>query len=190
VIVFGTIALGLVSLGQIAFLRTADRRPLTLRQGLGYLLTLVPLIVAFVAPSAELGALAASRKLVSDQAGPIVFPEERPGRVLSFIDLDLASRAPGYAEAAGIEGGDNVELIGFVTHGGESGAFDLTRFYISCCAADAIPYSVRVVHESATRYSDDTWLKVAGTVEEESGGYVLRAAHIEEVDEPDPPYLY
>lgn len=188
VVVFGTIALAIASIGQLRFLRTHQPRRLTIGQALGYLLAIAPLAVVFISPGAELGALAASRKLVGEQGtGQIVVPEERFGRPLSFIDFDLGSKSPEYAEAVGIKVGDDVELVGFVTH--DADTLQLTRFYISCCAADAIPYSVRIV-EADRDYPDDTWLQVEGSVGRESGRYVVYAVDIEEVDEPDPPYLY
>jgi hypothetical protein len=142
-------------------------------------------------PNAELGALAASRKLGGSEIGQgqIVIPTDRTGPI-SLIDLYIASRSPEYARSAGVSVGGSVDLIGFVTHGGEETDFRLTRFYISCCAADAIPYWVDVAPNAPTAYKDDTWLHVEGLIQETPNGYSIKANDIEEVDEPDPPYLY
>ena len=112
-------------------------------------------------------------------------------RPLSFIDVFYASRSDAYAEAAGGQTGVRLELTGFVTHGKGSEGFRVTRFYISCCVADAVPYWVDVVpSEPSTDYPDDTWLQVQGTIGQRDVAYVLDAEDIEEVPEPDPPYLY
>jgi uncharacterized repeat protein (TIGR03943 family) len=156
---------------------------------LGSILVIVPIAVAVMAPDAELGALAVSRKLVGDDTRPIVIPQADPDRPVSFIDFAYGSRSPEYATAVGLEPGREVELVGFVTHEGSGGGFRLSRFYISCCAADAIPYSADIITSTDTDYPDDTWLWVRGVVAVHGDGYGLKAVKIDEADEPDPPYL-
>jgi putative membrane protein len=191
VVLFGTIVLAIAAIAHLFSLRRGHAARLTWGQGLGYLLTILPIAVVIMAPDAELGALAASRKLSGTEIGKgqIVIPADRSGPV-SFIDLYIASRSPEYAKSAGIEVGDAVDLIGFVTHGGQEDGFRLTRFYISCCAADAIPYWVSVTPADTAVFQDDTWLHVEGVIAQGPDGYFVTANDIEEVEEPDPPYLY
>jgi putative membrane protein len=191
VVAFGTVALTIAFVAHVLFVRRGEALRLSVGQTLGYLLTVVPIAVVVVAPDADLGASAASRKLVGSEVGQVQvgIPADRSGP-LSFIEINLASRSAEYAQAVGVEIGEPVELVGFVTDGGSAGVFRLTRFYISCCAADAIPYWVDVRSSNGETYSDDTWLRVEGVVGQDPDGYFVDADQVEEVDEPDPPYLY
>jgi uncharacterized repeat protein (TIGR03943 family) len=87
-----------------------------------------------------------------------------------------------------------VDLTGFVSdgEGGPEGTFALSRFYVSCCAADAIPYTAAVDPEEAGvgAYDRDTWLHVEGVLERRGDDIVVVAEAIEPADEPDDPYLY
>ena len=107
-------------------------------------------------------------------------------------EIHYASLSPDYAAALGIVEGLVVELVGFVTHPGDASAgdFGLTRFYISCCAADAVPFTVVVRPATDETFADDTWLKVEGTLLLAGDGFILDAAEIEPVEEPSAPYLY
>ncbi|MEA2433363.1 MAG: hypothetical protein QOG54_820 [Actinomycetota bacterium] len=189
VVVFGTVTLIAAAISSLSMVRRGSTGQLTVGQFLGYLLILLPIAVVVMAPDAELGALAVSRKLVGDDTRAVIIPQFDPDRPVSFIDLAYGSRSPEYAKAAGIEAGRELELVGFVTHEGGGKGFRLSRFYISCCAADAIPYSTDILTEDGSDYADDTWLQVKGTIESHEGGFALKASHINEVEEPDPPYL-
>jgi uncharacterized membrane protein YcgQ (UPF0703/DUF1980 family) len=67
------------------------------------------------------------------------------------------------------------------------GDFALTRFAIFCCAADVVPHSVPV--DGSRDYPNDLWLSLTGTLEEREGKFVVVAESIEEVPEPDDPYI-
>ncbi|MDQ4095108.1 MAG: hypothetical protein M3174_02750, partial [Actinomycetota bacterium] len=108
-----------------------------------------------------------------------------------FRDIAYAEESDGYARATGVTAGTEVDLVGFVDE--ESGppeTFTLTRFYVSCCAADAIPFSVPVDPQANTVPSTDEWARVTGVLEERDGRLVVVADAIEAVEEPDEPYLY
>jgi putative membrane protein len=82
----------------------------------------------------------------------------------SFIDINYAEQSRQYASAVGIEEGSGVDLVGFVsrTRSKPQGTFELSRFYISCCAADAVPYAVAVDPGAPREVSEDTWFEVNG----------------------------
>jgi uncharacterized membrane protein YcgQ (UPF0703/DUF1980 family) len=84
-----------------------------------------------------------------------------------------------------------LSLVGFVSSSDPAaGSVRLTRFYVSCCAADAIPYSVTVeLPESMRPPEPDTWLRVSGELVLESGEWRLAAREVRRVEEPDNPYL-
>ena len=192
VIIFGTIALAIATVASLLRIRTTNPQPLVASEALGLVLMIVPLVAVLVIPAAELGALAASRKASS---GGLVAAINRvaPTHVeeIGFAELNYASESNEYALATGIGPGREVHLIGFATGTGEGDGFKLTRFYISCCAADAIPYSV-AIDPAATGIdpTNDDWLDVKGVIEEQNGNLVVIAAEAREVDAPEAPYLF
>jgi uncharacterized membrane protein YcgQ (UPF0703/DUF1980 family) len=114
---------------------------------------------------------------------------EHDGEV-SFIDFYYANRSEEYALKAGVVPDEIVHLTGFVTESGP-GRVRLTRFYVSCCAADAVPYSADIMaSQGCCTYDEDKWLRVRGRiVTDDQGHYVVEATMIEPVREPDDPYL-
>jgi uncharacterized repeat protein (TIGR03943 family) len=141
---------------------------------------------------AELGALAASNRTAAGGLASVssVIPEPDSDRAIEFIDIHYANESASYASTMGIVEGLPIELVGFVTHPDEAagGSFALTRFYVSCCAADAIPYSVIV--DSGSDFPDDTWLKVSGNIREAGGRFLVSASRTDRIAAPSDPYLY
>jgi uncharacterized repeat protein (TIGR03943 family) len=195
VVVFGAVILAVTTVAQILTLRTTrPAQSLTWREGAGLAALLCPVLFVLMIPAPSLGARAASARsaggvLSSDALVPSA--PDGDGEV-TFIDIHYASASDTYAAELGLSEGYPVTLTGFVTHGAGTprAGFTLTRFSISCCAADAIPYSVPVETDSAEAYADDTWLTVTGTLHESDGRYVLRAGEIATVQEPEDPYIY
>lgn len=193
VVVFGAVVLGAAALAHLLTARGAAR-PLTARDAWGMGVVLVPLLAVAAVPSAELGALAASRKSAGAGAaavGAIAPPAPEAGDEISFAEIHYASTSETYAGEAGIAEGMELELVGFVTHPGglPNGTLGLTRFQVSCCAADAVPYTVPLVLDPAA-HDDDEWLRVSGRLAILEGVYVLDPAAVEPIDAPDDPYLY
>lgn len=192
VIVFGALALGAAAAGHLLGLRTTRTRRVGRSEMTGAALLLLPIVMALVSPDAQLGAQAASRKAsAGGLAAASLLPVPEPGGEISFREIHYASESDDYAGSAGISTGVEVELVGFVTHPpDDAGTFSLTRFYVSCCAADAIPYSVPVAAPRSEDRSDDEWLRIEGSLIESGDRWVLEAAEIEPVEVPRDPYLY
>lgn len=188
---FGAIVLSLAAGVHLLTLRAGGRRLLTAGDVGGFVLILVPIVVVAAVPSAGLGALAAARKASGAALGSVSVPQAptQSGEI-GFAEIYYSSQSAEYAQAVGIVDGTEVDLTGFVTHpkNGPAGTFSLTRFYISCCAADAVPYSVVVDWRDDP--PDDQWLRVTGTLEAGEGGFVVTAERATEVPEPQNPYLY
>lgn len=126
----------------------------------GWLLAAPVLAIAVVAPN-PLGAFAADRAPstlapASRNFGPL--PEPRAGAV----DLPLTEFV-GRAHQGDSLRGVPVRLVGFVTTDHRGGGFLLTRFVVSCCAADARPIRVAVRSAEFPFPAPDTWLEVTGT---------------------------
>ncbi len=191
VVVFGAVVLGLVFFAHLITLR-ADTSSSPSVADLGAALALLlPLVLVIVIPSPQLGSLAASRKsAVGVSAAGIGPPQVTEVDQISFQEIHFANESDEYAIALGIGEGLELELVGFVTHPEQSrDAFSLTRFYVSCCAADAVPYSV-TIEDAASDYLDDTWLEVAGSLARRNGKLVLVADEVREIEAPKDPYLW
>jgi uncharacterized repeat protein (TIGR03943 family) len=160
----------------------------------GAAVMILPLLAVVAVPSPQLGSLAAGRKSTATGVGVAaagLAPVPEPDGPVSFREIHWAERSEQYAAEAGIIAGTRAHLVGFVTSSEEaSGEFVLARFYISCCAADALPYSVTVDGGGKGSYPADTWLEIDGSLEETGDGLVLDASTVARVAEPDDPYLY
>jgi putative membrane protein len=194
VVIVGAVVFALAAAALLVVPRRPGTDPVSLRDALGTIVLLIPLVAVAAIPNADLGALAASRR--SPLGGPtgssLLVPAPKGGDV-SFIDVHFANESAAYAAEAGVGPGVPVDLTGFVSEetAGPGDSFELSRFYISCCAADAIPYSVTVLQRgSERRFAEDTWLRVAGTLEQTGNRYVVSAQSVVRVNEPNDPYLY
>jgi uncharacterized repeat protein (TIGR03943 family) len=193
VVVFGAFALAGALAAQLARLRYGSGSP-SRRDVAGLAVLIAPVLAVVVVPEPQLGALAASKKATTQGAialGSLAVPGPEPGEVISFAEIHQASRSQSYANAAGVADGTKVRLTGFVTpvDDGSDGTFGLTRFYVSCCAADAVPFSVTVTAPGPAP-PDDTWLDVAGTLSLRGGEYVVVAETMQRRSEPADPYLF
>ncbi len=93
--------------------------------------------------------------------------------------------------------GQNVKVQGFVVHSPELPPeyFLLSRFVITCCAADAYPVGLPVkIAQNRQAYAPDTWLEVAGkmTTENLAGKrqLTIQASSLKQIPEPKNPYDY
>lgn len=192
VVWFGAAVLGLSALFHVLTIRSGTSGRIRASDVGGAVLLAVPLAVVLAVPQPDLGALAASRKTtgLATLSSSAPRPDPVRGGPLDFAEIHYASESEEYAAAVGATDGAEVELVGFVTHPKRApdGTFALTRFYISCCAADAIPYSVFVV--SSEDRADDTWLRVTGSLTHRDGDIVVEPETVAEVDKPRAPYLY
>ena len=197
VVPFGALTLGIAAVLHVLTVRSSTRTPgPSTIELVGAVMMTVPLVAVATVPNADLGTLAASRKsadgpvLSESLASGAVDPVENP----TFRDIVYAEESSRYADAIGVGEGTEVELVGFVDDSGTGpqGTFELTRFYVSCCAADAVPYSVAVdaTGQTSETPQPDTWVEVSGILEPREGRFVLVADAFDPVSEPEEPYLY
>jgi uncharacterized repeat protein (TIGR03943 family) len=190
IVPFGAVVLALAAVAYTyGYLRARRHGPaLTLREAASLFALLVPLAAVALVPHAALGSFAASRK------GGITFPLARPAAPsapsqASFLDIRIAEGDRDFAADAGIREGLHVRLLGFVTRAKDvpAGTFELARFYIACCIADAEAVGVPVAGRG--RFRHDTWLDVSGTLERRGKRFVVAADRISRVPTPKQPYL-
>ncbi len=94
--------------------------------------------------------------------------------------------------------GQKAKVQGFVVHPPDlpSGYLLITRFVISCCAADAYPVSLPVKLTSGKRdaYPPDTWLEIEGQMITETlkgkRQLTIEARSLKKIPEPKNPYYY
>ena len=190
IVPFGAIVLALAVLAYgYGYLRSRGRGPrLTLREASGLFALLVPLAAVALVPHAALGSYAAARKGSGSfflSARPPVPPKPADA---SFLDIRISEGDRTFAGNAGIRPGLKVRLLGFVTGSKDvpAGSFEIARFYISCCIADAQAVGVPIVGRQPKR---DMWLAVTGSLERRGKRFVVEPTKIERVVEPVQPYL-
>jgi uncharacterized repeat protein (TIGR03943 family) len=155
--------------------------------GVGWLL-LAPIAALLLVAPPTLGSYGVERAgAVNIRSGPAVFDRlERGDRAKPMTLLEYIERA--FEHGGASFNGVPVQLTGFVA-GTESGGFQLARYQIACCAADATPVVVHVVGTSGSPPTEDQWLTVTGRFER-GGGNVprLAATTVMEIAAPDDPY--
>ena len=190
IVPFGAIVLALAVLAYgYGYLRAARRGPrLTLREASGLFALLVPLAAVTLVPHAALGSYAAARKGNGSfflSARPPVPPKPADA---SFLDIRIAEGDHTFAKSAGIVPGLHVRLLGFVTGSKDvpPGTFEIARFYVSCCIADAQAVGVPIAGRAPKR---DTWLVVSGSLARRGERFVVKPSKIQRVEAPAQPYL-
>ncbi|MDQ8733160.1 TIGR03943 family putative permease subunit [Paenibacillus sp. LHD-38] len=92
--------------------------------------------------------------------------------------------------------GKEIEITGFVYREEDMGKerFAVSRFAMSCCSADALPYGLMINWPKASEYADDEWVTVKGTLT--TSTYMnneiilLDAVKLERIKTPESPYVY
>jgi uncharacterized repeat protein (TIGR03943 family) len=190
VIPVGAIGLTLVAVGYLVATRADAPARLSPREALGLAGLVLPVLATAVLANAQLGALAASNKLSSrgiDSAALARLAARDPKHV-GFLQLNAAGRDEGLTRELGLREGRSIELSGFVSHAGT--VFTLSRFYITCCVADAVPIGVRVsAGKPGARLKRDDWIDVTGVLARGHREWIVNALTIRHVKPPDDPYL-
>ncbi|MBV8885209.1 MAG: TIGR03943 family protein [Chroococcidiopsidaceae cyanobacterium CP_BM_RX_35] len=125
---------------------------------------------------------------------PQAFRSSRPPEERTLIDwvrmLNVYPEPDEYT-------GQKVNVQGFVIHPPElpQAYLMLSRFVITCCAADAYPVGLPVkLNQSSKAYPSDSWLEVQGQmITENLAGkrqLTIQASSIKPIPEPKNPYNY
>ena len=194
VVPLGAVGLTLAAAGYLRATRdmpSSRARPLELA---GLVALLLPILAAATLAHAQLGSLAASNKLSSRGIDPSALARlaSRDASTVGFLQLNAAGRDAGLSRELGLATGKPVQLVGFVSSTREGRRpFELSRFYITCCVADAVPVSVHVSQGTVRRLhvQRDDWLSVTGVLEHGNREWIVRAVRVEHVDAPSNPYL-
>ena len=187
---FAILALGIVTLVR-AIRRSGSEHDHGLEHdhgiGVGWLL-LAPIAALLLVAPPTLGSYGVGRAAnVNIRSGSGVF--EKLGRRAEPVEMSLVEYGQRAYDHKGTSfNGQPVKLTGFVAGDVERG-FELARYTISCCAADAAPAVVRVLGTSGTPPARDQWVTVTGTFQRGGGDIPnLIATSVAQIPAPRDPY--
>jgi uncharacterized repeat protein (TIGR03943 family) len=187
VVTFGAITLTAAALLYLAGVPTRRRTGAPAAAELGRLgVVVAPIVLAAMAPAVTLGAQAVDQKRAANGAASTERLADYDGAIRLY-ELSAAAFDPEWAQLRGIREGLKVDFDGFVSRPADGGALELSRFMATCCAADAVPYSVEVrLPDGAPAFAENTWLRVRGTVAPGPGepAFVVDAESVREIERP------
>jgi uncharacterized repeat protein (TIGR03943 family) len=187
VVTLGAITLPLVALAYLWGARSHPRTASMRELGANSLL-IAPILLALMVPAPSLGALAVKNKRTKNPPAPIDAPSD--GKIRLY-EIAWAADSSKYAAANNITTGTPVDFVGFVSRNNLGGGqMELSRFFVSCCAADATAYSLKITPPAGSpAFPVDTWVRIRGTLAGRPG-YTLKVAatDAEKVGTPSNPY--
>lgn len=159
---------------------------------------LVPLLVGVLIPARPLDSSAFATKgfntnapLVSADSSALLFETDSEERnVLDWIKLF------NYEEDVTQFIGQKASVIGFVYFNEDlsENQFFVSRFVVSCCAADGFAIAMAAEWDDAATLQQDSWVLVKGTIEaitiNDRRVPMIVAESVQEVPVPNQPYLY
>lgn len=156
----------------------------------------VPLVLGAIVPSRPLGSAAVDGSfnyngMASTSGATTLTGDPLKWNVLEWI------RALNMTPDASTYNGQEADVIGFVYRDStfNQDQFMVARFTISCCVADAVPIGLPVTWDKASDFPMDSWVRVRGSFQtldfrDQQNQPVLQAVSVEEVPQPEHPYLY
>ncbi len=171
-----------------------DHRPASANLWIMFL----PLLIGVIIPARPLDASAVSAKglttsspIISAEASSRLLETESEQRnILDWVKLFH------FEQDLNPYVGQQASVVGFVYHDGRlpQGQFFVSRFILSCCAADGYAVGMIVEWPDAQSIEPDTWVQVKGPVDvisfEGVVSPLVRAEAVDVVPQPDQPYLY
>jgi uncharacterized repeat protein (TIGR03943 family) len=159
---------------------------------------LIPLLIGILIPAKPLDASAVSAKglttssplISSDSSSQLFETESEQRNVLDWVKLFY------FEQELSPYIGQQASVVGFVYFDARlpQGQFFVSRFILSCCAADGYAVGMLVEWPEADSLKQDTWVQVKGPVDavtlENGTSPLIRAESVEPVPQPDQPYLY
>ncbi|MEW6401122.1 MAG: TIGR03943 family protein [Chloroflexota bacterium] len=161
------------------------------------LILLLPILIGILLPSRPLDSSAVETKGVNVSA-PLI-AKDRSNEFEAAADerniLDWM-RIFNYEEDLSPYLNENARVVGFVYHDDRlpEDQFLLSRFVISCCAADAFAVGIPVQWDGTDALEENTWVEVEGPVQlTEFDGQkapLVIATGVQTVRAPEQPYLF
>ena len=183
----GATLASLAAIGRLVTVRTQRTETLGARETWTIGLIVAPVVLLLTLPPVTLDSFAVGRRSSASGVGSSARVVSGP---IDLVDV-AAARAVIDAEAVlRARAGERVSIEGFVTEqAGEADRFQLTRFVITCCVADATISYVTVVDAPPGTFHTDEWVRVQGAIYPLGSEILVQAESIEQIAPPDDPYL-
>lgn len=202
--------LGLIAIGAVEAWRVFQRRRYSytnnnqqhvtlIKPSLSSSLLLIVAIVAlFINPRPFTSEKAIHRGVIDNVADARTIPKSfrASNRPEERTLVEWVRTISAYPEPDAYKG-QKVKFTGFVVHAPDQpdNEFLITRFVITCCAADVYPVSLPIkITESRAKYPPDRWLQIEGQADVETTKgkrqVVIVASNITAIAEPKNPYDY
>jgi uncharacterized repeat protein (TIGR03943 family) len=183
----GAVLATVAAVGRLASARVARPEPVGHRESVMFGVVALPVVLLLALPPATLGSYAVGRRSSSTGIGASARIVTGP---IDFVDVAAARSVKEAAATLRSRAGEQVTMDGFVTtEPGETDRFQLTRFVITCCVADATISYVTVVDAPPGRFTDDEWVRVSGRLYPLGADILVDASSVEPIPAPEDPYL-
>jgi uncharacterized repeat protein (TIGR03943 family) len=191
VVPVAAILLTAATIGRLASARVTTPEPLRAREGWIMGLMVMPVVLVLAAPPATLGTFSAAKRSDFAGTGFAASAAEIGEGELTLVDVAAGQTTPEGEQALAGRAGETVTFVGFVVRRDDTPADEilLTRYVVSCCAADATVAQVRVVNVTPGEFEPDDWVEVTGPIYPLGREVIVDAQQVVEVDRPDRPYL-
>ena len=185
----GAVLATVATLGRLATARVGNPGRLGNRETWMFGVIVLPVVLLLAVPPATLGSYAVDRRSASTGGGIGASARIVSGPI-DLVDVAAARAVADAASALRARAGERVTMEGFVTEEqGEADRFQLTRFVITCCVADATISYVTVVDAPPGGFETDDWVRVTGPIYPLGSDILLQAESVEPIDPPEHPYL-
>lgn len=183
----GAILATIAAIGRLASARVDRPEPLGSRETVMLGVVAIPVVLLLALPPATLGSYAVGRRSGSAGIGASARIVSGP---LDLVDIAAARSVKSAAATLRGRAGEQVTMDGFVTiDPGETDRFQLTRFVITCCVADATISYVTVVDAPPGQVTDDEWVRVTGAIYPLGSDILVDASSVRPIPTPSDPYL-
>lgn len=159
----------------------------------------VPVVLSLIVPSRPLGASAIDNRGLN-LSGPLTVGRNGAVATLQIAPADRNIldwiRAFNYSADPAEFTDQPADVIGFVYKDPRlpAGQFLVSRFTVTCCAADAAAVALLVAWPDTANLPENAWVRVRGPVRvAEFNGRptpLIAAASLEQVEQPAHPYMY
>lgn len=166
VVPMAAVVLSVAALGRLVVARSGRSEPLNLREGVVMSLLVAPVVILLAVPPATLGTFSAPKKATySGSSAGFYWTFDETSEV-TLLMVAAAQTSDEGSQLLAKRAGSEVDFVGFVARNSDTPADELllTRYVITCCAADATVVQVRVVNVTPGLFDQEDWVEVKGTI--------------------------
>jgi uncharacterized repeat protein (TIGR03943 family) len=191
VVPMAAVVLSVAAVGRLVVARSARPESLDLREGVVMSLLVAPVVILLAVPPATLGTFSAPKKATySGSSAGFYWTFDETSEV-TLLMVAAAQTSDEGSQVLAKRAGSEVDFVGFVARNADTPSDELllTRYVITCCAADATVVQIRVVNVTPGLFDQEDWVEVKGTIYPIGRQVIVVASSIEEAPRPERPYL-